>query len=395
MIIYQNLRKTIAASFVFTTGLAYGGDPGKVVIDDKMPIESSSFCDIFDAGTLYEGDGFIRSVALHGRYHGQFVSQQEEVGGAPDNGFHEYQHRRFRLGFDIEMANDLTFVLEANIADSSGLTREAFIDNFFDLYLTWEPSDDFFLTVGKQKHPFTREDIESSKRNKNIERSPIVTEVGGGRPWGAVIGFATGDYDHAIGGWLYGGHLDAPAWVDFDSGGGFSYNLSREISETTTLYFDYAYSDNEGGSSPAEGAAAQDYGIPYEHAFAAGASYEKGRFELITDLVGAFNREGSGTIPAGDDTWGFYVVPSYDITDKLEFVFRYAYLDSGREQRTQRFIVRQSVENYHTFYLGLQYFICGEKLKLMGGYEVATGETFGTSSDLETGSWMLGVRSYF
>jgi len=31
----------------------------------------------------------------------------------------------------------------------------------------------------------------------------------------------------------------------------------------------------------------------------------------------------------------------------------------------------------------------------MGGYEIATGETYGTSDDLETGSWMLGVRSYF
>ena len=88
-------------------------------------------------------------------------------------------------------------------------------------------------------------------------------------------------------------------------------------------------------------------------------------------------------------------MPTYDITDKLEFVFRYAYMDSGREQRKQRFKVRQSAENYHTFYLGLQYFLCGEKLKLMGGYEIATGETYGTSDDLETGSWMLGVRSYF
>lgn len=388
-------RRTLAASFVFTMGLAHAGDQGKVVIDDKMPIEAMSFCDIFDAGTLYEGDGFIKEIALHGRYHGQFISQQEEVEGAPDNGFHEYQHRRFRLGFAIEMANDLTFVVETNIADSSGLTRQEFIDDVFDFYLAWEPSDDFHISVGKQKHPFTREDIESSKRIKTVERSSVVNEIGGARPWGATVGFETGDYKHVIGGWLYGAHLDSPAWVDFSSNGGFSYNLSREISESTTLYLDYIYADNDGGNTGSEGQAARGLGPAYEHAVAVGASYEKGRFELITDVIAGFNREASGTVPAGDDSWGFYVVPSYDITEKLEAVFRYAYLDSGREQRPQRFDVRQSVENYHTFYLGLQYFICGEKLKLMGGYELAAGQDFGTSDDFETGSWMLAVRGYF
>jgi hypothetical protein len=53
------------------------------------------------------------------------------------------------------------------------------------------------------------------------------------------------------------------------------------------------------------------------------------------------------------------------------------------------------VENYHTFYLGLQYFLCGENLKLTGGYEIATGDVFGTSTGIETGTWMVGVRSYF
>jgi hypothetical protein len=395
MLPFSRFHRLFAVSILLAASPTRAGDQGKVVIDDKMPIEAARFCDLFDAGTLYEGEGFIKSFALQGRYHGQFLSQREEVEGSPDNGFHEFQHRRFRLGFEIEMANDLNFVVAANIADLSGLTREAFIDDFQEFYLIWEPSDEFFIAVGKQKHPFSREDIESSNKIKTIERSAVVNEVGGGRPWSAVVGFATGDYDHAIGGWLYGGHLDAPSWVDFNSHGGLSYNLSREISETTTLYFDYAYTANDGGNSPSEGPAAQDFGLAYEHAVAFGAAYENGRFELMSDLVGGFNREGSGTLPVGNDTWGFYIVPSYDITDKLEAVFRYAYLDSGREQRPQRSDVRQNVENYHTFYLGFQYFLCGESLKLMGGYEIATGEAFGTSTSIDTGTWMVGVRSYF
>ena len=37
----------------------FAGDPGKAIIDDKAPIEPSTFCDLFDHTTLYEGDGFL------------------------------------------------------------------------------------------------------------------------------------------------------------------------------------------------------------------------------------------------------------------------------------------------------------------------------------------------
>ena len=100
---------------------------------------------------------------------------------------------------------------------------------------------------------------------------------------------------------------------------------------------------------------------------------------------------------------GFYVLPSYKITDKLEGVFRYQYMDSGREQRTQRYghdgdgdrNARLNVQNYHSVYGGFQYFLSGENLKLMGGYEYAWGELLGNDTDINTGSWQLAVRTYF
>ncbi|MEM6916182.1 MAG: porin, partial [Verrucomicrobiota bacterium] len=391
---------------------ATAGDYGKLVIDDKAPIEAAwSFCDIFGYNTLYKGDGFIKEVSFHGRYHGQFISGDEEINGITNNGYHEWHHRRFRLALEVAMANDLTFYAEANIPDGTGNSTglynpgSPFFNDFQDLYLEWEPSDDFYLKVGKQKQHLTREDIESSKRIKTVERSAIVNEVAGARPWGAVVGFSTGELFHEIGGWVHGAHADSPEWVDMSSNGGFSYNLTIPYSDTTTFFFDYVFVDNNGGNDSAQGTAANGTsGAAYEHAIAIGTEIESGRFQLISDFIYGANRSSGGGIPSGNDTWGFYVIPSYDITDKLEAVFRYSYMAEGREQRPQRFgdplggdfsDGRQSVENYHTIYAGLQYFICGEKLKVMGGYEYATGDIFGTNDELTNGQWQVAVRTYW
>jgi hypothetical protein len=168
--------------------------------------------------------------------------------------------------------------------------------------------------------------------------------------------------------------------------------------------------NNEGGREQARGdAAVGTFGSAYEHAFALGFDHEKGPFKVIADIIYGANREGvsgnkgSAAIPAGHDTWGFYVLPSYKITEKLEGVFRYQYMDSGREQRTQRYghdgdgnrDARLNVENYHSVYAGFQYFLSGENLKIMGGYEYAWGKLFGNNTDINTGSWQLAVRTYF
>ena len=77
-------------------------------------------------------------------------------------------------------------------------------------------------------------------------------------------------------------------------------------------------------------------------------------------------------------------------------------MDSGQNQRTQRFGAppgtgnnRQNVEGYHTLYAGLNYYLCGDNLKVMAGYELASGQLFGTTTDIDSGTWMLGIRTFF
>jgi len=420
----NSLRKlmTGAGAAAVLAGSLTAGDPGKTVINDKMPIESS-FCDIFKKNTLYEGDGFIKKVKLKGRYHGQYISQQEDVNNTLDNGYHEFDHRRFRLGLEIEMAHDLTLNVLSNISDGSGgignhsLVNGGFIDDWDEFNLAWEPNDDFYVILGKQKQKITRENTTSSNSILTIERSAITSSVISDKPWGVAVGFKALGLSHEVGAYVSGGNLDSSGerynWADLDSRESFTYRTSYDLTEETTLFLDYAYTNNSDGIvNPGTGVLAgssaggpfgdTNLGSQFEHVVALGSESKFGRLGLITDFIYASNglqqNDGPNSntdIPAGFDTYGLVIMPYYDITEKLQLVTRYAYMDEGREQRTQRFDQRDVVQDYHTFYAGLNYYICKHNLKLMGGYEYATGETFGEGVDVETGSWMFAVRTSF
>ncbi len=420
---FTKLVTGAGAAAMLAGGSLVAGDYGKAIIDDKVPIEPWTFCDIFDMSTLYESDsGFIREVSLNGRYHGQAISQTETIDSTINEGYHNWQHRRFRLGMDIAFAGDVTLKTSANISNGSGtgtgLTRGPFFDNWDEFYFDWEPKGEIlqYIQIGKQKQKITREFSTSSKQILTVERASITNEVADQKPWGITIGVEAFGIDHEFGGWITGAYeAGFGEWGNYEqSRGSFTYRASAPITDATELFFDYAFVNNSGGWVSSGGShVAVDFAANYEHTIAIGSESEWGRLGLITDLIFAANREFEGNsswggeldIPAGDDTWGLVIMPYYDITEKLQFVFRYAYMDQGEQQRTQRFsetpfsddyqYYRLNVENYHTLYAGLNYYICDHNLKLMAGYEYATGDLFGAPGDVDSNTWMFAVRTYF
>lgn len=396
----NSLKKLITsvatAAFAAT---AFAGDYGKAIIDDEMPVEDPwTICDLFDYSTLYESDaGFIREVSLTGRYHGQWISASADDDGDVE-GFHEFQSRRSRIGFEIGILDNITFATEFNVTDSSGSSQLWQTGPFFndvDTMLIEIEGDGWDLWIGKDKFKITREESTSSKRIKTIERSQITNEVVPGKPWGFNFGFATGELEHVIGLGLTGSDLDD----DRDDGWGlptsegsnaqFLYRLETDISEATTVYFDYLFT-NTGYDSD------DDIASSYTHVLALGTTNElSDRLNLTTDLIFGFDRESQGGIDEGSDTWGLVILPTYDITEKLELVAKYAYMDTGRTQRPQRYADREEMTNAHSFYAGLNYYICGDKLKVMAGYEYLTADQIENDDELSYDTWMLAVRTYF
>ena len=378
---------------------AFASDHGKAIVDDKMPLEDPwTICDIFDYSTLYESDaGFIREVSLTGRYHGQWISASQEYDGDRD-GFHQFQSRRSRIGFEIGILENITFATEFNVTDSSGSNRNwqtGPVFNDIDTMLIEIEGDGWDLWIGKDKFKITREESTSSKRIKTIERSQIVNEVIPGKPWGFNFGFATGEIEHVIGLALTGSDEDDNRGSGLGlpttegSNAQFLYRLETPVNDVTTFYLDYLFTDMGYDSEV-------DIASSYNHVLALGTTNAlNDRLNLTTDLIFGLDRDGTGDIPDGEDTWGLVIMPTYAITEKLEFVAKYAYMDSGRTQRPQRYTVREELENCHTLYAGLNYYICGDKLKLMAGYEYMTADQYDSTDDITSDTWMLAVRTYF
>jgi phosphate-selective porin OprO/OprP len=98
-------------------------------------------------------------------------------------------------------------------------------------------------------------------------------------------------------------------------------------------------------------------------------------------LEGFYATGGDGT---NTDVFGFFIQPTYDIIPKkLQLVGRYSFASSDGalgvygQTRYERTVSTTPATNrgrgdsYHAFYGGVQYFIYGEKLKLMAGAEYA------------------------
>ncbi|MDF1823835.1 MAG: porin [Verrucomicrobiales bacterium] len=428
---FRNFVTAAGAAAVLAGGSSFAGDYGKVVIDDKAPIECApdpAFCDIFDAGELYSGGGFVSSVSIVGRYHGQFQSNSLRLDSGENYNADYWEHRRLRLGTSIEFANGWEFFNNWNISDGQGsdaANEEAFEGDFWgsidEMYLKGKISG-VGIQIGKQKQKVTREFSTSSKRILTVERSHIVNEVADKKPWGVQFSGEAIGMKHKVGFWLGGYENDADGegkqFPGFRDGvrGSISYNLEKELTDATSLFLDYVYTNNSSGLASPGGSNDESALSSYNHVVALGtestwdidACREWG---LITDLIWGIDRESDGetfagsgdAMPDGEDTFGVVLLGHYDITEKLELVGKYAYASTSRLQRPQRRdnrdagldIPRFNMEDVHTFYAGLNYRICGDNLKLMAGYEYLTGELYGTGNGITGDSWVLGIRTYF
>lgn len=117
-------------------------------------------------------------------------------------------------------------------------------------------------------------------------------------------------------------------------------------------------------------------------------------------IEGFYASGGDGT---NSNVFGFYIEPTYDIIpEKLQLVGRYSYAHSEGpsgvlgQSRYERTVAANSGKGdaYHAVYGGAQYFIHGDKLKLMAGAEWALLEN--NQGDSYDGFTLLtGVRFSF
>lgn len=375
---------------------------------------------IWSAATLYknEDNSILQEFSLQGRLQLQYFNMDSNVGDLDTTDYKnaseandervwgdDIEVRRARFGFKSKWFQSWKFEGQIDVdADADA----SLYKNIYDLFITYAPSDALNVSVGKTKVRFTREQEISSKEILTFERSLISNLLFPGELTGIWVS-GKGIADH----WLYEfgvyGNDRQREFTELDAGaiilGKIGYDYSSNIGYDSAVVSLHVMHNTDPGYL--DGTSSNNFTPSASPAFDTSVALTNdiihGRFGLMTEAVYGFGEDRS-------DVFGLTVIPSYFIADGLQLVARFQVATSnegggislpGRyENLTNSGVVnadhRPAAEErtgstYTAAYLGLNYYLYGHKLKLMGGVEYAK---LG-GGEYEGYTWMTGLRMFF
>ena len=366
--------------------VALGGTAVAQSDDDVTEfVEPNAFERTWNLATLYKNDlnPLLEEFKLRGRYHGQYWDID-----ADDGSRSHWEDRRSRLGFDAKLF-DKEVELRADFQSNDGFTD--LYDGLVDAYLRWKPKTWLSFTAGKTKPLIGQYDwLESTNTQPTFERSQIFNQLGINRAtaltaegtagaWSWRAGVYSNDTPATTGG---SGSFGDGEWGDLDGGVSGSVGLGYDFKhlldvEKADFRIDWLHSDREKG----------DLVLGRYDDIVAGTFWlKKGYAGLVVE---AYHAVGGDPVAQGankkldqSDVFGCFIQPTYDlIPGKLQLVGRYTYANSDGpygvqgQSRYERKVTSKSGggvgDRYQAVYAGAQYFIHGDKLKLMAGAEWA------------------------
>jgi phosphate-selective porin OprO and OprP len=355
---------------LFLIPLLVSGTP--TLLDAQETKADQTFEQLWSHATLYKDDTnpILEEFKLRGRYHGQYWDVDADQGSQSD-----WEDRRSRLGFDAKLF-EKKIELRADFQSNDGFND--IYDGLVDAYLRWKPTSSLSFTVGKMKPLIGQYDfLESTNTQPTFERSQIFNQLNINRATGATAegswekyswraGIYSNDTPSTTGG---SGALGDGEFGDFNGGLsvslGAGYDFKEALgTEKADFRFDWLHSERKAG----------------DLVFGRYDDILSTSFVVKQDALGVAFETYYALGGTGDDSdvFGFFIQPTYDIIpDKLQLVGRYSFATSEDDLgvvgqgRYERNVAAASGRGdiYHAIYGGLQYFIHGDKLKLMAGAE--------------------------
>lgn len=363
-------------------GNSYGSSKSSSTSSDVDSSGSESFVDnlenslkpIWDLGKLYKSDdGFLRALSIGGRYQGQYF-WADGTGGSDD----DYETRRSRLGIKAKFAGGFEFKATWNVE----LDDDLAFSNLDSGGLFWK-GDGIYAGVGKLKPKITAEYSTSSKKILTFERSLLVNQVTPSKTSGVVIGGIAGDLKWDLYG-LFGGREGEQRLPTTDGGFNALVRLAHPITENTTGHLHYLWHNADEENSNFE---------DYDNLISLGSTTKMENGGLVTDLIYGTGEEDTA------DVFGVVVMPYYDLTDRLRFVIRGQYATANGDEglRLQSRYERRvddgdRGDSYWAVYAGLNYYIMGDKLKIMNGFEYSD---LSGADNYDGWTYFTGLRMYF
>jgi phosphate-selective porin OprO and OprP len=375
------LKSTLSLGLILAATTALAGEVTKATIETE---KEKTWCEkLWEYPVLYKNsDGFLQEFRLIGRFHGDVYHIDSGDGYDQD-----WVVRRLRIGAIAKLRGGWELKAEVQFDPQfdnpwySGLTETS---------LTYKPSDEFVFKIGKVPMTFTRDGWYSSNNLQTLERNNISNNL-----WFPQKYFSGASISGKIENWVYYVGIASSdvneEFGDFDASvfgvASIGYDFGKALgAKRALLRVDYMAQDMDPNAVNTR---------PFEHVGSINFDYDKEKWGFAVDVAGGLGDGAQG------DVWGAMVMPWYKITDKVEVVGRYTHMegeenDSIRLNRYENRITGGRGDKYDELYLGLNYYICGHKLKLQTGLTYAMmDDAANNGGEYEGWSWVSGVRFSF
>lgn len=344
--------------------------------------DSKSLEDLWNIPHLYSNSDslLVNDLKLVGRYQWQYADLNSDQGDWSDS-----ENRRFRLGTEAKvLGGNWKLKAEINVNDDFS----PFYKSLEEAYIKYQGNDALNITIGRQKPAWSYEQSTSSRKILTFERSLLVNQLSPKKTSGISASGSIENWNYVLG--IYNGNINEE-FGDFNNSGefalasiGYDYSKSSDF-DTAAWRLDLLHNKDETNNAAK----------PYKNSISLNHSLSQGVLTLNTDLIHAGGYS--------DDVYGLVLLPTYDISDKLQLVARYTYASSdGDGLRAQKRYERKASltdsgygEDYQSYYLGLNYYINDHKLKLMTGIEYADMDGGSDGGDYSGWTLFSGLRLYF
>ena len=389
------LKTTITLSFALAASAAFAGTAEKITADTKA---KSALDTLWNLPVLYKNDKnpIIEELDFTGRFQLDWFGIDSNKTKTFKQGDIDYTEiRRFRLGIDSWFLNrhlQLKATVDTSLA--SYHRQAVFYNRMTDLYLNWKVSDALSIRAGKFEPHFGYDREFSDNLHKFFERSvfdeQVFNNTGNDYTSGASVLGKIGNWGYQAA--IFSNQVNKEFGI-FNGGSSelfeVSYDFSKAMGSDKALWaVDYMHMDLNGQSNVFN---------TMHNAAATYFDYQKGRFGLVTQVG-----YGNGTSAKGDLV-SFMVMPTfYLIPDKLELITRYQYGTSDKangittQNRQIGTVGKFTGDTYHSAYVGLNWYVYGQKAKFMvgGQYDELSGGT-GKSANYRGWTTLVGFRMFW
>jgi len=341
----------------------------------------TSFEDAWDFADLYDNEqgDYLK---LSGRL------QLDSTWVDSDQGdFNDTLWRRFRFGFKGKYG-EFKVALEADVNLNDSLD-DAY-NRLTDANVSWSLDKDTELKFLKQSAGFTLDGKTSSKKLLTPQRNNLTNNLWFTSEYFTGVSLKSKLAD----GWSYKTGLFSSDGSDEISISDASYfalfSTSKKLAKNNLwdkgeVSFDYVYNDTHEDGNTRD----------FSQVISTSSQFKQNSWGLQSDISW-----GKGDL-GQSDLFGVVVMPTYQQSEKIQWVARYTYLNSSEDNgvrlgKYESSVVSERGDKYQEVYAGVNWFVNDHKLKLQAGLQYAKMDDNANDGGAYDGwGFTVAMRSYW